>query len=83
VNAAENDEGASLFRKTPYCVAPKSIAGVNADADNIARVDRAQIERSRVSSQRIGFPNSAGVAAANTNNQRGVMTAVPKQYRSD
>src|SRR5262249_50433471 len=45
VNAAENYDGSALFRETTHGVAAKSVAGVNADTDDVTRPDFRRVQR--------------------------------------
>ena len=44
VNAAVNDPGAALARGPAYCHSAQSIAGVDTDAHDVARLDEIQVE---------------------------------------
>ena len=63
----------------PDFVAAQRVAGVNADADDVAWLDVSRASDSSVSSTMRGVPHAAGVAPASTNSQRGVMTPTPKE----
>jgi hypothetical protein len=45
VDAAEHDRRASLTCRAPHLVAPQRVPGVDADADDVAALDRRKIER--------------------------------------
>src|SRR6185437_4972824 len=45
MNAAENYGRSALLRQTAYGIAAKRVAGVNADAYNVTRMDRQRIHR--------------------------------------
>ena len=77
VNPSEHDPGALSAREPAHFVSAKGVAGVNTDADDVAGVDGCGSSSSSVSSVICGSPNSRGVAAASTYNQRGVMTPTP------
>ena len=81
MDAAVDDAGAARARELSDLVSAQRVAGVDADADDIARHDRGRIERIQrlVDDERVAV--SAGVAAARTYSQRGVITAVPKESR--
>jgi hypothetical protein len=44
VNAAEDDPGSALSEKPPEGIAPERIAGVNADAGDVAGLDAFEIQ---------------------------------------
>ena len=77
VNAAVDDVRAALARRAPDFVAAQRVAGMDADADDVAGCTLAGSNRSSVSSTMTGSPKRSGVAAASTKSQRGVMTAIP------
>ena len=67
VDAAVNDLRAALARQPSDLVAAQGVAGVDADADDVARLRSCRSRvGSRVSSMMSGSPYSAGVAAART-----------------
>ena len=78
VDTAEDYERTAITRYLADFIPAQGILGMNADADDIARLNVLRIYMLRVSSTRIECPKKAGVAAAITYIQRGVMTAVPK-----
>jgi hypothetical protein len=78
VNAAEHHICSSCARCLTDPISAQRIPCMDADADHVARLHESSSIGSRVSSTRSGVPWRAGVAAASTYCQRGVMTAVPK-----
>ena len=79
MDAAEDDPGAALARGAPDLVAAQRVARVDADADDVAWLHCCGSKSWSVSSQMTGSPKRAGVAAASTYSQRGVMTAMPNE----
>jgi ribosomal protein S18 len=63
----------------PTCVAAQRIARVHADAHNVSRLNRLRHNLLQRFIDKNGIARHRGVAAASTNNHRGVMTAVPKE----
>ena len=79
VNAAVHDPGAALAGHAADLVAAQRVAGVDADADDVAGRDCRWIDRLERFVDENGIADTSGVAAASTNSHRGVMTAVPKE----
>ena len=78
VNAAVNDIRPTSARSAADFVAAERIAGVNANADDIALMDRGGIQQGQC------FVHQDGIAkrlrgGAGKYSQRGVMTAVPNE----
>ena len=71
---------AALARLPADRVAAQGVAGVDADADDVARLDSFEVDRlERLVAEHGIAETPAGVAAASTYSHRGVMTAVPKE----
>ena len=80
VDAAEDHRGAGRLGGAADLVAAQRVAGVDADADDVTRLDRREVERlERFVGDDAGRRTPAGVAAAMTNSQRGVMTPTPNE----
>ena len=80
VNPAEYHRGTALAREPAKVIPAQRVGGMNANAHNVTRTRHSPSRMdSSVSSTITGVPYCAGVAAASTYNQRGVITAVPKE----
>ena len=79
VDSAVDDGGSALTGDASHLIAAKRIAGVDADADNIADSYRFRVDLFERLVDQDGLPATLGVAAARTKSQRGVITAVPKE----
>ena len=79
VDPSEHDGCTSRSRLRADLVATQGVAGMDPDADDVSRLHVTASNDSRVSSVMRGRPYAAGVAAASTNSQRGVMTPTPKE----
>ena len=79
MNSSKDHVGAAFAGQFADLVAAKSIRGVDADADNIAGLNLIRVHRLQGLVDQEGSPKLAGVAAARTYSQRGVITAVPKE----
>ncbi len=80
MDSAVDDPGAAGTRHAAYLVAAQGIAGVDANAHNVARLDGLRNNLFERFVHENGVADlKAGVAGARTNSQRGVMTAVPKE----
>src|SRR5437762_8042813 len=77
VNPSEHDISAAPACDLPDFIAAQRIGRVDADAHNVARLNLVRVCRDKGLVQ--ASPKIRGVAAASTYNQRGVMTAVPKE----
>ncbi len=80
VDAAVDDHRAARARRGADLVAAQRVAGVDADADDVAGLHGLEIERLE---RLIGDPRIAEATpasrAARTNSQRGVMTPTPNE----
>ena len=79
VNAAVDDPGAAAARHAADRISAQSIAGVHADANDVAGLDGLGHDLLERFIDEDGIADRPGVAAASTKSQRGVMTAVPKE----
>jgi len=83
MDAAKDDVCAARARLLADAIAVHRVAGMDADANDVTRRDGLGSHGSSVSSVMIGSPYCSGVAAARTNNHRGVMTQRRKPGRWD
>jgi hypothetical protein len=72
MDAAIDDPGSAFSGDAADFIAAEGVAGVDADADDVAGLDGFGEDLLK------GFVDD-GVAAARTKSQRGVITAVPKE----
>ena len=79
MNAAEDDPGAALARQPADLVAAQRVAGVDADADDVARRELRGVDGVERFVHEVRIAPPSPVAAASTYSQRGVMTATPNE----
>ena len=79
VNAAVDDGRAAALGRVADLVAAQRVAGVNADADDVAGLDGGEVDRLERFVDDDGIAELGGVAAASTYSQRGVMTPTPNE----